>query len=371
MKGWILACGARLRGKVLEYLVLPLLACGLGFVVFALEYSRTGGLPNPGTSKGGLPPATGLAQPGVCPLPQPLRPRPYNGEPVALNSPAEITAGFRGEVHPLLHGRTKLELTAHWAPVGNGQHVSEMLAADESQYFQDLKVADKQHVYTERDFSAFLPETLTSVGQIWPLDPDKVVHLLRQFHPSPSMHLVSQGRRVGPDGAFAVLRAVSSSYLDVVFRIHTEFDVSPKTWTGSRKVEQMWYTPGYFSGHMIVNREKGTVEFFRLGLPTDKTLNVHLTVGRQGRTTLPRIDAHDIVRVDRMELLGGNNEEAAKATWEEMITSAAAEQRLQRVFYKFTEIHWVPFGQALAAARDGNKPLFVMVLWGALDDQSC
>src|SRR5688572_28314910 len=37
--------------------------------------------------------------------------------PVAANRSAEVGDGFRGAVHPLLHGQTRLEVTAHWTPI--------------------------------------------------------------------------------------------------------------------------------------------------------------------------------------------------------------------------------------------------------------
>ena len=61
-----------------------------------------------------------------------------------------------------------------------------------------------------------------------------------------------------------------------------------------------WYTPAFFTGRLLVNTATGTVEYFRLELPTDKALNVHLTVDALGYTR----QAHDIVRVERMELAG-------------------------------------------------------------------
>ncbi len=362
MKPSMLAIGKRMKEntimrKVFIFLVLPLLAC-LVYGAYELAQPRTG------------PPRNAWAyqeeQPTTDPLPPDFRPRPYKGEPVELNRGPQIVAGFQGEVHPLLHGQTKLELTAHWAAGGDRRIVKKMTPPDVVQYCLDLKPANKQQTYTERDFSAYLPEKLASVGQVWFLDPNIVAYFLRQFHPAPSMHLVGQGRRVGPDGAFAVLRAVSSSYYDIAFRVHAEFDVTPKELTGTYPPNKFWYTPAYFSGQMIVNRATGTVEYFRVGLPTDKTLNVHLTVGLRGSA------GHDIVRVDRMELLGGNSELVTKEiAWEESIAYAVAHRQLQRVFYKFTEINWVPFEQAMAAARDGNKPILAIVLWGCLDDQSC
>src|SRR5688572_9214477 len=47
--------------------------------------------------------------------------QPYRPTPVALNRGAEVLDGFRGDVHPLLSGQTRLEVTAHWAAVGLGR----------------------------------------------------------------------------------------------------------------------------------------------------------------------------------------------------------------------------------------------------------
>src|SRR5436190_2207139 len=33
---------------------------------------------------------------------------------VPANRSAEVLDGFRGDVHPILHGQTRLEVTAHW-----------------------------------------------------------------------------------------------------------------------------------------------------------------------------------------------------------------------------------------------------------------
>ena len=80
---------------------------------------------------------------------------------------------------------------------------------------------------------------------------------------------------------------------------------------------------------------------------------------------------HNIVRVDRMELTGGERELVADIDWEHAIEADVARHKLKKVFYKFMDINWVPAGQVLEAARESNKPIFAMVMWGALDDQSC
>ena len=135
------------------------------------------------------------------------------------------------------------------------------------------------------------------------------------------MELKAQGRRLGPNGSFAILRAKSAAYLDIAIRVHAEFDITPITWSAEMpEPDQVWYTPSYFTGRIIVNRETGSVDYFHLALPEDTTLNVHVTVSLNHRT----MDSHDIVRVDRMELIGGDAEFATKELlWDEAISGAS------------------------------------------------
>jgi hypothetical protein len=290
--------------------------------------------------------------------------------PVALNRSAEILDGFRGEVHPLLFGKTRLEVSAEWSPVGKGRgQIERHLKPHVYSWFTDLQPAQKRHTYTERDFSAFLPNAVSDVGQLWALDADKVVGFLKQFHPRPSAHLIAPGRRTGPDGAFAILRAVSPNYLDILFRIHAEFFLTPDDWPSHIQPVGAWYTPAYFVGRVLVNQKTGTVDQFRLALATDKALNVHLTVDASGMGFVQM--PHDVVRVDRMELTGGNGELLEKISWTKAVTPVEAERRLAKIFYKSLEIDFVPLDQALALARRLDRPIFAIVSWGSFEDQSC
>lgn len=295
---------------------------------------------------------------------------PDQPTPVASNRGPEVLDGFRGDVHPLLAGQTRLEVTARWTPVGKGRdQLHRDLNPTLYSWFTELKPARPRLTYTERDFSAFLPEAVGELGQLWSLDPEKMVSILRQFHPRPSMHLVASGRRAGPDGAFAILRAVSPSYLEIAVRIHAEFYLTPDDWPVDRPRIRAWYTPAYFSGSVLVNRRTGTVDHFRLSLATDKALNVHLTVDVKGigdtRT------ARDIVKVERMELTGGDNGSVNNVPWTKALTPAEAHGRLAKVFLKSQEIDWLPFDQVLAQARSRNLPIFAVVSWGSFEDQSC
>src|SRR5262245_33588155 len=47
--------------------------------------------------------------------------RVHKPSPVAVNRNADVPDGFRGDVHPVLHGRTRLEVTAHWTALDRGQ----------------------------------------------------------------------------------------------------------------------------------------------------------------------------------------------------------------------------------------------------------
>ncbi|HEV3144653.1 MAG TPA: hypothetical protein VGZ47_12260 [Gemmataceae bacterium] len=299
---------------------------------------------------------------------QPAAP-PVGPTPVALNRGPEVAAGFQGDVHPLLFGHTQLEVTATWTTVGKGRdQLHRDLNPTIYSWFTELRPARPRQIRTERDFSAFLPKTMDNVGQVWALDADKMAAILKQFHPRPSLHLVASGRRAGPDGAFAILRAVSPLYYDIVFRIHAEFYLTPDDWPANRPVIRAWYTPAYFSGKLLVNRQTGIVDCFRLALATDKALNVHLTVEAKGIGDTRQ--AHDIVRVEQMELAGGGPV-AEQPPWTKEIPLAAAEHRLANVFYKFLDIDWLPFDEVVAQARRRGRPIFAVVSWGSFQDQSC
>jgi hypothetical protein len=286
--------------------------------------------------------------------------------PVALNRGPEVLNGFTGPVHPLLFGRTSLKVTAQWTPVGQGRdRIHRSLHPLVYSWFTKLEPQRQQQTYTNRDFSAFLPVTIGEVGQLWALDADKMVEILMQFHPHPSLQLVSSGRRAGPDGAFAILRAISPSHLDIVFRIHAEFYMTPDDWPSGGTRIRAWYTPAYFAGRVLVNQRTGTVEHFHLALATEKALNVHLTVDASAG------QARDVVRVERMELAGGDDGLVQSIAWTKALTRAEAQQRLAKVFFKFLDIDWVPLDQVLVQARSRNRPIFAVVSWGAFEDQSC
>lgn len=292
---------------------------------------------------------------------------------VPNNRGPDVADAYTGDVHPMLSGQGPLELTAHWSPIGTGREQLER-QVPESIYavFRDLTVDVPRRTYTARDFSPLLPAEFEDVGQMWSIELDRVAPFLTQFHSNPSMRAVSRGRRSGPDGAFGVLRAQSPTHFDLVFRWHAEFQLGIN----------MWYTPAYFTGRMVINRQSRSIEHFHVEIPPENTLNVHLTViaafdgvsppdvNREIRHGDEVVTARDIVHVDRMELTDGTQFPEDRQ-WTDQITLTQARADLKKTFYKFLEIDWVPFTEALARAETSGKPILAAVSWGGLDDQSC
>ena len=278
-------------------------------------------------------------------------------------------------MHPLLGGPTRLTVTADLTPLGRGRDkIENSVPPDVYRLFSDWKAASPREVYTENDFSVFMPVACESAGQLWQFDPERAARFLRQFHPRPSLHLMAGGRRAGPDGAFGTLRAISPTHFEIVFRIHAEFELAPS----------VWLTPACFWGRMIVNRQAGAIEYFRMWVPTDNPLNIHLTAlsskppGAKEHQFFRdvRIGDHvnswrDIVRIEQMELVGGSSESAEPGDWSESIDLSVAKDKLTKAFYRFADIDWVPWKEVTALAVETRKPILAVVLWGALDDQSC
>ena len=276
--------------------------------------------------------------------------------PVPINRGPEVVDGFHGDIHPLLHAHAPMEVKAYWVHPADADYLDPTAPPEMQHLYKDASPAVPTRSYSERDFSPLLPpENVKTAGQVWALDPDKAAVFLKQFHPSVSTHVASAGRRPGPDGAFAVLRAVSPSRLEIVFRVHAEFDLASTP--TDLPLLHAWYSPACFLGQVVVNRDTGTVEYFRLGVPTDRKTNVHATLW-----TTFGIRAHNTSRVEHMELVGGSLEGLEGVRWADEIETASAHDKLAAVFYKFLEIDFMPFGRTLAAGEQQKPILAVVVL---------
>ena len=132
------------------------------------------------------------------------------------------------------------------------------------------------------------------------------------------------------------------------------------------------YTPACFLGRMLVDRQTGKVESLEMHVPTDKSVNVDITL------TFP-LPGHPhkqvtnmLRRVDPMELSGGDGALAGRLRWQDEIGVDEAQERLKGAF----TVHGHRPGSRrgtgrLEIAREVKKPILLVVLTSPLDDQSC
>lgn len=212
--------------------------------------------------------------------------------------------------------------------------------------------------YCSSDFRAFLPSSPVNVGDVWELDSEGVLPFLRQFHPGATMEFRRYSKRrkrylrVGQKGAKACLRAISPKYADIVFRIHARFTLDASSET--------YFMPAQFAGNLVVDLNTGTICQFTLSLPT-----------RNSNVDINAFGVADMVSVPRMELYYSSSLFLHESVAETMISENEACKKLERAFYEFAEINWLPIEVAVDQAKTTNRPIHAVLLWGSFDDESC
>lgn len=206
--------------------------------------------------------------------------------------------------------------------------------------------------YRSKDFQAFLPPTSVNVGDIWELDSEGILTFLRQFHPGATPQLtVFSSRTRRHEGMKACLRAISPEYAEIVFRIHVQFRLHAP---GARLL------PAQFTGRLILNLHEHSVYQFSLSLPT-----------RNSNVDINFLGCADMAFVPRMALCYLSDASLHDLAWEASISEQDARQKLARAFYKFVDIEWTPIEGTVERAEATNRPIHAVVLFGALDDESC
>lgn len=218
-----------------------------------------------------------------------------------------------------------------------------------------------------------------------PKGKEVLIHsLLSMFHPRPFVR-----SRFAPQGAVACIRASSDFYFDIVFRIHAEFQLNdvPNF--------PFWFTPGQFAGNIVLSKDASHVRHFHLYVPNDRSLNVDME-WLYGASESSNMEV-DIGYLPQLELQStgpstptvildeqGNvidsrnagNGEAIQFVFEEIswtseIGQQEAARRLDVTFYPFKKVSYLPFSEAFERAEAERKLVHSILLWGALDDQSC
>ncbi len=218
----------------------------------------------------------------------------------------------------------------------------------------NLRVAEPEKQHPTSVFQSFLPNKLVSVGELWALDVRGVLALLKQLHPKPNLFLhINAGDSYG---LWTCLRAYNDQYADIVFRIHAEF-----------RLEDGWFTPSQFTGHLVIDRIKEKVAFFEMYVP-EGVINFDVN-WKQDKN-----DSHFHTTTgfcSKIELRAGNQELLESIKFTETITQEEAERALIHKFYKSERINWVPPEQVLAQAQAQQKPIHAISIDGPLVDESC
>ncbi|PWA22581.1 hypothetical protein CCH79_00015134, partial [Gambusia affinis] len=215
-----------------------------------------------------------------------------------------------------------------------------------------------------------------------PKGKEVLIHsLLSMFHPRPFIK-----SRFAPQGTVACIRASSDFYYDIVFRIHAEFQLNdvPNF--------PFWFTPGQFTGNIVISKDASHVRHFRLYVPSNRSLNVDMEwlYGASESSNmevdigyLPQLELRSTgpstpsVIVDEdgnvIDSRDGRSEPIRfvfeEIRWTSEINQEEASHRLEVTFYPFKKVPYLPFAEAFERAESEKKLVHSILLWGALDDQ--
>lgn len=268
--------------------------------------------------------------------------------------------------------------------------------------------AQPSSLFSAGQFRAFLPpKNKVDVGATWWLIPSELniftgylpnnryhpptpkgkevlIHaLLSMFHPRPFIK-----SRFAPQGTVACIRASSDFYYDISFRIHAEFQLNdvPNF--------PFWFTPGQFTGNVVLSKDASHVRNFHLFVPNNRSLNVDME-WLYGASESSNMEV-DIGFLPQMELSSagpstpsviideeGNVIDSKDSsqepiqfifediTWTSEISQQEALHRMEVTYYPFKKVEYLPFSEVFERAEAENKLVHSILLWGALDDQSC
>ena len=263
---------------------------------------------------------------------------------IALKIDGDTKVSIKGFIAPIKHTQSNYHVEFEWDELA------------------DLRAAVPEKEYSASVFRAFLPDEAVSVGKPWKIKEEGALKLLRQLHPNPRLDM----RDYGDPGLWACLRAYTDEFAEIVFRIHTEFQLGDG-----------WFTPSQFTGHLIINRQEETVSFFQMRVPEGP---VNFKVSWEDEKSWD--DSNWIVDTgfcSQMELRAGTEDALRDITIHLQsltigsiaITQAKAERALNCQFYKSEEIDWVSMDTALELAQAQQKPIHAISIDGPLSDESC
>ncbi|MDE0011673.1 MAG: hypothetical protein OXU36_11020 [Candidatus Poribacteria bacterium] len=213
----------------------------------------------------------------------------------------------------------------------------------------NFTVAEPKKQYSASIFRAFLPDKAVAVGDLWQVEEEGALALLRQLNPNPRFNLdINNGDSYG---LWACLRAYNDAFAEIVFRIHAEFVLNDGR-----------FTPSQFKGHLVIDRISEKVASFKMYVPEGI---VNFDVGRDSTRKIdigfcPQIELH----TETQAVLSDTDVVAS-------ITQEEAERKMILRFYKSQQINWVSLEEALEMMQAQQKPVHAISIDGPLADESC
>ena len=218
----------------------------------------------------------------------------------------------------------------------------------------NLRVAEPEKQYPASIFQAFLPAQAVAVGELWKIEEEGALALLKQLHPKPNLQMhINSGDSYG---LWACLRAYNDAFADIAFRIHAEF-----------KLKDGWFTPSQFTGHLVIDRVEEQVAFFEMYVP-EGVVNFDVNWKKYKDESYSITDAG---LCSQMELRAGTRDFLRDAEFAASITQEAVERLLIQRFYKSQQINWTTPDQALEMAQAQQKPIHAISIDGPLMDEAC
>lgn len=247
-----------------------------------------------------------------------------------------------------------ITLEARWEPVARWSLGTDEVV--EHPLLTKISPAEKRREIRGELLRPFLPSAPVAVGDAWEVDAEAVVPLLKQLHPGATSKL-SRPAQSTP-GSHALLRAASERYLELLTRSHAAFQLG----------EGVRLNPAQFEGRLLLERATGRIVAYRLELPArDTNVDVNVRTAEPTKELPFGMERIDIGFLPRMELGGGAW--PADLAWAEALDDVQARKRLRARFYGPTD--WLPFAEAVELAHAQHRPLFVVAVFGAFDDESC
>jgi len=263
----------------------------------------------------------------------------------ALCSIVGLLAGFAPSAGP--DGGGEFELRARWQPMAGSKyrlHEGEPAL----QAMRAPKVAEESRSWPAESVSKLLPPLDSRDDQPFAVRVHAVLPFLRQLHPGAQERVTHM---ITHPGAFGRVLKQDESTLDVLYRVHAGFELVK----GRANL-----APAQFEGRLVLDRATGAVRHFSLELPPTRP-NVDLNVTMGAGTVIA-----DIGSVPAMGLSTAGPPPAVEPE-----ALARARLELQRAFYPFAEIEWLPLAQGLERSITEERPMHLVILFGALGDESC